>query len=104
MQLYCLRDKEYNDLPNFFFNTQVKYISRISVWQCLMSVFVVAILYITRFALRNLFSAKTFNEYSAKSLITFLVPFSSVCIYNILPCFVAHYLVMLAIKSTFCLL
>jgi hypothetical protein len=55
-------------------------------------------------AIRNLFSAKTFHEYSAKSLITFLVPFSSVCIYNILPCFVADHLVMLAIKSMFCLL
>jgi hypothetical protein len=47
-------------------------------------------------AIRNLFSAKTFHEYSAKSLITFLVPFSSVCIDNIVSCFVAE-LVMLAI-------
>ncbi|KAF9617347.1 hypothetical protein IFM89_036219, partial [Coptis chinensis] len=44
------KDGEYNDLATIFFNTQNDVI-------------------------RNLFSAKTFHEYSAQSLLTFLVTF-----------------------------
>ncbi|CAN6281805.1 unnamed protein product [Urochloa humidicola] len=50
VNFYCSKDKEYNDLATIFFNTQDD-------------------------AIRNLFSAKTFHEYSARSLITFLVMF-----------------------------
>ncbi|GJM96283.1 hypothetical protein PR202_ga13104 [Eleusine coracana subsp. coracana] len=55
VNFYCSRDKEYNDLATIFFNTQDD-------------------------AIRNLFSAKTFHEYSAKSLITFLVMFYSLAV------------------------
>ncbi|TQD77679.1 hypothetical protein C1H46_036780 [Malus baccata] len=47
VNFYCSKDKEYNDLATIFFNTQDD-------------------------AIRNLFSAKTFHEYSAQSLLTFL--------------------------------
>ncbi|ONM08001.1 Chloride channel protein CLC-d [Zea mays] len=50
VNFYCSQDREYNDLATIFFNTQDD-------------------------AIRNLFSAKTFHEYSAQSLITFLVMF-----------------------------
>ncbi|CAL9128858.1 unnamed protein product, partial [Musa textilis] len=48
VNFYCANDREYNDLATIFFNTQDD-------------------------AIRNLFSAKTFHEYSAQSLLTFLV-------------------------------
>ncbi|KAH0449371.1 hypothetical protein IEQ34_020063 [Dendrobium chrysotoxum] len=48
VNFFCSTDKEYNDLATIFFNTQDD-------------------------AIRNLFSAKTFHEYSAQSLLTFLV-------------------------------
>ncbi|MBA0641097.1 hypothetical protein Goklo_025686, partial [Gossypium klotzschianum] len=48
VNFYCGKDKEYNDLATIFFNTQDD-------------------------AIRNLFSAKTIHEFSAKSLLTFLV-------------------------------
>ncbi|KAG0456779.1 hypothetical protein HPP92_024567, partial [Vanilla planifolia] len=47
VNFFCKADKEYNDLATIFFNTQDD-------------------------AIRNLFSAKTFQEYSAQSLLTFL--------------------------------
>ncbi|WVZ60181.1 hypothetical protein U9M48_010234 [Paspalum notatum var. saurae] len=55
VNFYCSKDKEYNDLATIFFNTQDD-------------------------AIRNLFSAKTFHEYSAQSLITFLVMFYSLAV------------------------
>ncbi|XP_039137139.1 LOW QUALITY PROTEIN: chloride channel protein CLC-d [Dioscorea cayenensis subsp. rotundata] len=55
VNFYCSNDKQYNDLATIFFNTQDD-------------------------AIRNLFSAKTFHEYSAKSLITFLVMFYSLTV------------------------
>ncbi|XP_031488342.1 chloride channel protein CLC-d isoform X1 [Nymphaea colorata] len=55
VNFYCSKDKEYNDLATIFFNTQDD-------------------------AIRNLFSAKTFHEYSAKSLVTFLVMFYSLAV------------------------
>ncbi|CAN6309742.1 unnamed protein product [Urochloa humidicola] len=55
VNFYCSKDKEYNDLATIFFNTQDD-------------------------AIRNLFSAKTFHEYSARSLITFLVMFYSLAV------------------------
>ncbi|XP_020104381.1 chloride channel protein CLC-d isoform X1 [Ananas comosus] len=55
VNFYCAKDKEYNDLATIFFNTQDD-------------------------AIRNLFSAKTFHEYSAQSLLTFLVMFYSLAI------------------------
>ncbi|KAK8943824.1 Chloride channel protein CLC-d [Platanthera guangdongensis] len=48
VNFFCSTEKEYNDLATIFFNTQDD-------------------------AIRNLFSAKTFHEYSAQSLLTFLV-------------------------------
>ncbi|KAG6393136.1 hypothetical protein SASPL_147371 [Salvia splendens] len=51
---YC-SDKEYNDLATIFFNTQDD-------------------------AIRNLFSAKTIHEFSAQSLLTFLVMFYSLAV------------------------
>ncbi|GFZ22058.1 chloride channel D [Actinidia rufa] len=52
---YCGKDKEYNDLATIFFNTQDD-------------------------AIRNLFSAKTIHEYSAQSLLTFLVMFYTLAV------------------------
>lgn len=78
MQFFCSKDKEYNDLATIFFNTQVGSLISIPLsW----SVYMVFKLCKPKFlfdmlqddAIRNLFSAKTFHEYSAQSLITFLV-------------------------------
>ncbi|KAH0450334.1 hypothetical protein IEQ34_021026 [Dendrobium chrysotoxum] len=55
VNFFCSTDKEYNDLATIFFNTQDD-------------------------AIRNLFSAKTFHEYSAQSLLTFLVMFYSLAV------------------------
>ncbi|KAL6893694.1 hypothetical protein ACP4OV_007792 [Aristida adscensionis] len=55
VNFHCSRNKEYNDLATIFFNSQDD-------------------------AIRNLFSAKTFHEYSAQSLITFLVMFYSLAV------------------------
>jgi chloride channel 7 len=55
VNFYCSKDKEYNDLATIFFNTQDD-------------------------AIRNLFSAKTIHEYSAQSLLTFLVMFYSLAV------------------------
>lgn len=55
VNFFCANDKEYNDLATIFFNTQDD-------------------------AIRNLFSAKTFHEYSAKSLLTFLVMFYTLAV------------------------
>ncbi|KAL8026268.1 hypothetical protein ABFX02_14G016300 [Erythranthe guttata] len=54
VNFYC-GDKEYNDLATLFFNTQDD-------------------------AIRNLFSAKTIHEFSAQSLLTFLVMFYSLAV------------------------
>ncbi|KAL2349499.1 hypothetical protein Fmac_003499 [Flemingia macrophylla] len=54
-QFFCSKDKEYNDLATIFFNTQDD-------------------------AIRNLFSAKTINEYSSQSLLTFLVMFYALAV------------------------
>ncbi|KAA8527578.1 hypothetical protein F0562_034707 [Nyssa sinensis] len=51
----AVKDKEYNDLATIFFNTQDD-------------------------AIRNLFSAKTIHEYSAQSLLTFLVMFYTLAV------------------------
>uniref|UniRef100_A0A5B6Z8H8 Chloride channel protein n=1 Tax=Davidia involucrata TaxID=16924 RepID=A0A5B6Z8H8_DAVIN len=56
VNFYCGKDnKEYNDLATIFFNTQDD-------------------------AIRNLFSAKTIHEFSAQSLLTFLVMFYSLAV------------------------
>ncbi|XP_017223054.1 chloride channel protein CLC-d isoform X2 [Daucus carota subsp. sativus] len=55
VNFYCSNDKEYNDLATIFFNTQDD-------------------------AIRNLFSAKTIHEFSAQSLLTFLVMFYSLAV------------------------
>ncbi|KAM1742589.1 chloride channel protein CLC-d-like isoform X1 [Malus sylvestris] len=55
VNFYCSKNKEYNDLATIFFNTQDD-------------------------AIRNLFSAKTVHEYSAQSLLTFLVMFYSLAV------------------------
>ncbi|MQM17182.1 hypothetical protein Taro_050150 [Colocasia esculenta] len=55
VDFYCSKGNEYNDLATIFFNTQDD-------------------------AIRNLFSAKTFHEYSAQSLLTFLVVFYSLAV------------------------
>ncbi|KAK1306761.1 Chloride channel protein CLC-d [Acorus calamus] len=56
VNFHCAKDKkEYNDLATIFFNTQDD-------------------------AIRNLFSAKTIHEYSAQSLLTFLVMFYSLAV------------------------
>ncbi|KNA17897.1 hypothetical protein SOVF_075890 isoform B [Spinacia oleracea] len=55
VNFYCRGDKEYNDLATIFFNTQDD-------------------------AIRNLFSAKTIHEYSAQSLLTFLVMFYTLAV------------------------
>ena len=83
MQFYCGKDKEYNDLATIFFNTQV-------LLEFLKSHFLHSFIYLLRWyvyglhsnefswlaqddAIRNLFSAKTIHEFSAQSLLTFLV-------------------------------
>lgn len=84
MQFYCGKDKEYNDLATIFFNTQV-------LLEFLKSHFLHFFIYLfinmvfyglhsNEFswlsqddAIRNLFSAKTIHEFSAQSLLTFLV-------------------------------
>ncbi|WCJ23724.1 chloride channel D [Euphorbia peplus] len=55
VNFYCSGDKEYNDLATIFFNTQDD-------------------------AIRNLFSAKTIHEFSAQSLLTFLIMFYSLAV------------------------
>ncbi|KAG8636707.1 chloride channel protein CLC-d isoform X2 [Manihot esculenta] len=55
VNFYCDKDKEYNDLATIFFNTQDD-------------------------AIRNLFSAKTIHEFSAQSLLTFLVMFYTLAV------------------------
>ncbi|XP_062108383.1 chloride channel protein CLC-d isoform X2 [Humulus lupulus] len=55
VNFYCSKDKEYNDLATLFFNTQDD-------------------------AIRNLFSAKTIHEFSAQSLLTYLVMFYSLAV------------------------
>ncbi|XP_030548161.1 chloride channel protein CLC-d [Rhodamnia argentea] len=55
VKFYCGRDNEYNDLATIFFNTQDD-------------------------AIRNLFSAKTIHEFSAQSLLTFLVMFYTLAV------------------------
>ncbi|GKV42765.1 hypothetical protein SLEP1_g50139 [Rubroshorea leprosula] len=55
VNFYCSNNKEYNDLATIFFNTQDD-------------------------AIRNLFSAKTFREFSAQSLLTFLVMFYTLAV------------------------
>ncbi|XP_050217220.1 chloride channel protein CLC-d isoform X2 [Mercurialis annua] len=55
VNFYCGTNKEYNDLATIFFNTQDD-------------------------AIRNLFSAKTIHEYSAQSLLTFLVMFYTLAV------------------------
>ncbi|KAL8162693.1 hypothetical protein V2J09_014182 [Rumex salicifolius] len=55
VNFYCHNDKEYNDLATIFFNTQDD-------------------------AIRNLFSAKTIHEFSAQSLLTFLVMFYTLAV------------------------
>ncbi|KAJ3673130.1 hypothetical protein LUZ60_006504 [Juncus effusus] len=55
VNFFCSKDNEYNDLATIFFNTQDD-------------------------AIRNLFSAKTFHEYSAQSLLTFLVMFYTLAV------------------------
>ncbi|KAK9139773.1 hypothetical protein Scep_009454 [Stephania cephalantha] len=55
VNFYCHKEKEYNDLATIFFNTQDD-------------------------AIRNLFSAKTFHEYTAKSLLTFLAMFYTLAV------------------------
>ncbi|CAA3028164.1 chloride channel CLC-d isoform X2 [Olea europaea subsp. europaea] len=55
VNFYCSNKKEYNDLATIFFNTQDD-------------------------AIRNLFSAKTVHEFSAQSLLTFLVMFYTLAV------------------------
>ncbi|KAM3356242.1 chloride channel protein CLC-d isoform X1 [Capsicum galapagoense] len=55
VNFYCQNKKEYNDLATIFFNTQDD-------------------------AIRNLFSAKTAHEFSAQSLLAFLVMFYSLAV------------------------
>ncbi|GMJ05487.1 chloride channel D [Hibiscus trionum] len=55
VNFYCSKDNEYNDLATIFFNTQDD-------------------------AIRNLFSAKTIHEFSAQSLLTFLVMFYTLAV------------------------
>lgn len=100
LQFYCSNDKQYNDLATIFFNTQVSsyLIKLIYLLLCysaptpLITFFHVNLVLslLQDDAIRNLFSAKTFHEYSAKSLITFLViisPHSSVlCLCHISLC------------------
>ncbi|KAI4342755.1 hypothetical protein MLD38_027340 [Melastoma candidum] len=55
VKFYCRNDREYNDLATIFFNTQDD-------------------------AIRNLFSAKTVHEFSAPSLLSFLVMFYTLAV------------------------
>ncbi|KDP40151.1 hypothetical protein JCGZ_02149 [Jatropha curcas] len=55
VNFYCGKSNEYNDLATIFFNTQDD-------------------------AIRNLFSAKTIHEFSAQSLLTFLVMFYTLAV------------------------
>ncbi|CAM8918267.1 unnamed protein product [Rhodiola kirilowii] len=55
VNFYCSKEREYNDLATIFFNTQDD-------------------------AIRNLFSAKTIHEYSAQSLLAFLVMFYTLAV------------------------
>ncbi|GAV74798.1 CBS domain-containing protein/Voltage_CLC domain-containing protein [Cephalotus follicularis] len=55
VNFYCGKENEYNDLATIFFNTQDD-------------------------AIRNLFSAKTIHEFSAQSLLTFLVMFYALAV------------------------
>ncbi|CAI0429899.1 unnamed protein product [Linum tenue] len=55
VSFFCGKEKEYNDLATIFFNTQDD-------------------------AIRNLFSAKTIHEFSAQSLLTFLVMFYTLAV------------------------
>ncbi|XP_076914674.1 chloride channel protein CLC-d-like isoform X1 [Bidens hawaiensis] len=55
VNFFCSNENEYNDLATIFFNTQDD-------------------------AIRNLFSAKTIHEYSAQSLLTFLIMFYSLAV------------------------
>ncbi|KAM7466789.1 hypothetical protein LguiB_014351 [Lonicera macranthoides] len=55
VNFYCDKEKEYNDLATIFFNTQDD-------------------------AIRNLFSANTIHEFSAQSLLTFLVMFYTLAV------------------------
>ncbi|XP_018846839.1 chloride channel protein CLC-d-like isoform X2 [Juglans regia] len=55
VNFYCSKEKEYNDLATIFFNSQDD-------------------------AIRNLFSAKTVHEFSAQSLLTFLVMFYALAV------------------------
>jgi len=74
VNFYCSKDKEYNDLATIFFNTQDD-------------------------AIRNLFTAKTFHEYSAQSLITFLVPPPFAYINCIVPLFGAGFVGMIIYRA-----
>lgn len=84
LQFYCSKDKEYNDLATIFFNTQVLWISKtlfssICLLLCCFRGFPSFdwwLLCLQDDAIRNLFSAKTAHEYSAQSLLTFLVHLS----------------------------
>lgn len=84
LQFYCHSDKEYNDLATIFFNTQVIIRHRRHLALPCHFVSYLFVLYPFNFptefwnsvqddAIRNLFSAKTIHEYSAQSLLTFLV-------------------------------
>ncbi|XP_057546207.1 chloride channel protein CLC-d isoform X1 [Amaranthus tricolor] len=55
VNFYCRNENEYNDLATIFFNTQDD-------------------------AIRNLFSAKTIHEFSAQSLLTFLIMFYTLAV------------------------
>ncbi|XAR54656.1 hypothetical protein NMG60_11029889, partial [Bertholletia excelsa] len=55
VNFFCGKDNEYNDLATIFFNTQDD-------------------------AIRNLFSAKTVHEFSAQSLLTFLIMFYTLAV------------------------
>lgn len=76
LQFYC-GEKEYNDLATIFFNTQVNWNSSkisffLSSFLCWLKCDAFAI-WLQDDAIRNLFSAKTIHEFSAQSLLTFLV-------------------------------
>ncbi|GAB4851112.1 hypothetical protein Ancab_030406 [Ancistrocladus abbreviatus] len=76
VNFYCRNEKEYNDLATIFFNTQDD-------------------------AIRNLFSAKTIHEFSAKSLLTFLAMFYTLAV----ACFVVSFYKKLNIdEGTYALL
>ncbi|CAD5173263.1 unnamed protein product, partial [Musa acuminata subsp. malaccensis] len=86
VNFYCAKDSEYNDLATIFFNTQVMlaeynnsyYIKHFyGSW---FLVFDIMTFLLQDDAIRNLFSAKTFHEYSAQSLVIFLVMFYSLAV------------------------